>query len=110
MEVGIRELKSHLSRYIAQARSGEPVVVTDRGKPVVRLEAVHLQSDHDKLPTKLQRLIESGKVIDKGPLRLDRLPKPLPPLRGDKTLSDLIIEERDESLRRYEWFNQDHPQ
>ena len=33
----------------------------------------------------------------------------LPPLRGDKTLSDLIIEERDESLRRYEWFSEDRP-
>lgn len=37
MEVGIRELKSHLSQYLAKVRAGEVVVVTDRGEPVARI-------------------------------------------------------------------------
>lgn len=102
MQVGVRELKAHLSEYIAKAREGEPVVITDRGKPVVRLEPVRLRPGHEKLPAKMRALIESGQMIDKGPPK-GKLPKPLPPLKGDKTLSDLIIEERDESVRRYEW-------
>jgi prevent-host-death family protein len=32
-EVGIRELKQHLSEYLARAARGELVTVTDRGRP-----------------------------------------------------------------------------
>ncbi|MGQ0572332.1 MAG: type II toxin-antitoxin system prevent-host-death family antitoxin, partial [Armatimonadota bacterium] len=32
--VGVRKLKSHLSRYLRRVRRGERVVVTDRGQPV----------------------------------------------------------------------------
>jgi len=76
---------------------------------VVRLEPITPGPAQLNRPSKLQALIDSGKVIDKGPFSLANLPKPLPPLKGDKTLSDLIIEERDESLRRFERSSQDHP-
>ena len=33
MEVGIRELKQHLSEYLDRAERGEVVTVTDRGVP-----------------------------------------------------------------------------
>ena len=33
IEVGIRELKSHLSQYLERAARGEIVRVTDRGRP-----------------------------------------------------------------------------
>lgn len=32
--VGIRELKNRLSQYLKRVRSGERVVVTERGRPV----------------------------------------------------------------------------
>ena len=37
MEVGVRDLKTHLSAYLERVRSGETVIVTTRGKPVARL-------------------------------------------------------------------------
>lgn len=37
MEVGIRELKAHLSEYVDKAVKGEVIVVTRRGKSVARL-------------------------------------------------------------------------
>lgn len=37
MNVGIRELKAHLSEYVKRAGKGEQILVTDRGKPVARL-------------------------------------------------------------------------
>lgn len=40
MDVGIRELKQHLSEYLARAASGEAVRVTDRGVPRVVIAAV----------------------------------------------------------------------
>jgi prevent-host-death family protein len=44
-EVGIRELKNQLSRYVARARRGEDIVVTERGAPVARLVAVRRGND-----------------------------------------------------------------
>lgn len=35
--VGIKDLKGHLSEYIAKARQGERVIITDRGKEVAEL-------------------------------------------------------------------------
>lgn len=37
MRVGVRDLKSHLSDYLGRAAHGEEIVVTDRGRPIVRL-------------------------------------------------------------------------
>jgi prevent-host-death family protein len=37
MEVGVRELKKHLSAYLDRAAAGEVVIVTDRGHPKARL-------------------------------------------------------------------------
>ena len=36
-EVGIRELKNSLSKYIDRVEAGEEVIVTDRGRPVAKL-------------------------------------------------------------------------
>jgi prevent-host-death family protein len=33
MEVGVRELKEHLSEYLERAAQGEIIRVTDRGRP-----------------------------------------------------------------------------
>lgn len=33
MDVGVRELKKHLSEYLERAASGEVIRVTDRGRP-----------------------------------------------------------------------------
>lgn len=32
-DVGVRELKQHLSEYLARAEAGEVIRVTDRGRP-----------------------------------------------------------------------------
>lgn len=37
IEVGVRELRNSLSRYLHKVREGETIVVTDRGKPVARI-------------------------------------------------------------------------
>jgi prevent-host-death family protein len=33
MDVGVRELKQHLSEYLERASRGEPITVTERGRP-----------------------------------------------------------------------------
>lgn len=37
MDVGVRELKEHLSEYLERAANGESIRVTDRGKPKAML-------------------------------------------------------------------------
>lgn len=37
MEVGVRELRNNLSRYLDRMRDGEEVVVTDRGHAIARV-------------------------------------------------------------------------
>jgi prevent-host-death family protein len=49
MRVGIRELRDRLKHYVATARSGEEVVITDRGRPIARLVALHEERPIDRL-------------------------------------------------------------
>jgi len=38
--VGIRELKAHLSRHLRSVRSGARLIVTERGRPIARIDPV----------------------------------------------------------------------
>jgi prevent-host-death family protein len=37
MDVGVRELKAHLSEYLERAAKGETITITDRGRPTAVL-------------------------------------------------------------------------
>lgn len=39
--VGVRELRQNLSRYLDRVKAGEDLTVTERGRPVARLIPVH---------------------------------------------------------------------
>lgn len=61
---GIAELKASLSEYLAKVKSGEDVIVTDRGRPVARISRV----THRGTPSgSVDDLIRSGLV--RGPER-----------------------------------------
>ena len=74
-QVGLRELKNGLSRYVARVREGEEIVVTERGSPVARLVALRPGTDP------LAALIEAGLVEPPPRRRARRLRKPVR-LRG----------------------------
>lgn len=82
MEVGIRELRADLSKYVKRVRAGEEVVVTDHGKAVARLVPIGER--------KIDRLIREGLVIPARKPWRGPLPKPI---KGGP-LSDLVIEGR----------------
>jgi prevent-host-death family protein len=84
MEVGIRELRADLSRWVKRVRNGDEVIVTERGKPVARLVPFVREP-------KIDQLVREGLATPprrpwKGPL-----PKPL---EGIGPLSDLVREIR----------------
>jgi prevent-host-death family protein len=84
MEVGIRELRADLSRWVKRVQGGEEVVVTDRGKAVARL--VPLDGERT-----IDRLIREG-LVTPAPNRGSRtLPEPI---EGAGPLSDLVTEGR----------------
>lgn len=85
MEVGVRELRDNLSKWITKARRGQDVVITERGEPVARL------TRYGESPA-LQRLIEEGRVTlpKRRKTKIDRtgLVKP----RG--SVSELVKDQR----------------
>lgn len=83
MDVGIRELRTNLSRYVEQVKTGEEIVVTDHGKPVAKL--VPLNGER-----KIDRLIREGVVIP-ARSRTGWLPEPI---KAKGALSDIVIEQR----------------
>lgn len=64
VDVGIRDLKNNLSRYLVAVQSGAEFLVTDRGKPVARLTQIDVSTD------RLAELVASGLV--RPPARLAR--------------------------------------
>ena len=84
MDVGIRDLRNHLSRYIDQVRGGEELVITDRGSAVARLVPV-------EGGRKLDRLIAEGVVT---PAAKRRRTRPVRRVRAQGAVSDLVAEQR----------------
>ena len=48
-DIGVRELRDHLSRYLAQVADGQEITVTDRGKAIARVVPVDRLSKMDQL-------------------------------------------------------------
>ncbi|MGQ0670585.1 MAG: type II toxin-antitoxin system Phd/YefM family antitoxin [Actinomycetota bacterium] len=55
-QVGVRELRQNLSRYLRRVASGERLEVTERGKPMAVLGPV------DESGSGLRRLVASGRA------------------------------------------------
>jgi len=87
-EVGIRQLKTHLSRYLRRVKAGETIVVTEHGRPIGRI-----------LPTgrpleeRIQDALEAGILEWNGKPWLREGPSVRP--SGERSVSDLIIEDRE---------------
>jgi prevent-host-death family protein len=85
VEVGVRDLKNNLSRYLEQVESGVEVVVTDRGRPIARLNGID-----DVSQDRLAALIAAG-VVRPPTSRVRRRPVPL---ASSSPVSELVAEQR----------------
>jgi prevent-host-death family protein len=93
LHVPIAELKARLSEYLARARAGEDVVITDRGTPVARLAPL---AGETALRGREEELVRSG--LARGPAaRMDpsflEAPRPRDPT--GRSL-EAVLEERAE--------------
>jgi prevent-host-death family protein len=83
MDVGVRELRDNLSRYLERVRAGEHVTVTDRGRAVARL----LPIDGER---RIDQLVAEG-LVEPAPSRRRR---PRRPVTATGPVSDLIAGQR----------------
>lgn len=90
--IGVAELKSKLSEYLAQVKAGEEIVVTERGKPVAKLVKTTESPDDDGLEDLVRRGIvkrgAGGSVPD------DFFDAPRPKSKGGSVTESLIEERR----------------
>ena len=89
--VGVRDLKSHLSEYLARVKAGETVVITERGKPIGRIEP-QIAPGSQTAEDQMRRLAREG-IIEWNGERLSPA-HPAIRLRGGVQLSDIVIEGR----------------
>jgi prevent-host-death family protein len=92
----ISETKNSLSALLDRVRHGETVLITDRSRPVARLEPVARAEDPGPDEGRLARLERGGIIRRAGRGRLDeilRFPPPTPEAGGD-ILAALLDERR----------------
>lgn len=90
--IPISELNHHTARVTAKVRSGTPVLLTEHGKPVIRMMPA-------AEPTSaLDRLAAEGKI--KRTAHPGAMPELIDDLAELPSLSDLLISERDRERNR----------
>jgi prevent-host-death family protein len=89
-QVSVRDLKTHLSDWLARVQAGELVEVTSHRKPIARITGLQLVREGP--PNPLQGAIDAGIVSWNG--RKPVFPPPIK-LQGEgKLISDIVIEDR----------------
>jgi len=84
MEVGIKELKNSLSRYLKRIQAGEELTITDHGKAVALIIPVNSHRV-------LDQLIAEGLVTKSRASFRPKLPKRI---KSKGTVSDLVAKQR----------------
>jgi prevent-host-death family protein len=84
VQVGVRQLRDHLSRYLEQVAAGGEIVVTERGRPIARIVPA--------AESPLDRLVAAGLV--RPPLRAKVAASDLRRVRPAGPVSPLAAEQR----------------
>jgi prevent-host-death family protein len=85
--------KNSLSALIREVQQGETIVITDRGRPVARLEPV---GDIDQSDARLLALVDDGLVsLPRKPADATVLDLPMPSVVAGPNAVDYLLEERE---------------
>jgi prevent-host-death family protein len=90
--VPARELKNRLGKYLQLVREGEPVRITDRGKPIGCIFPLADSGPHLRENQALARLL-SGGIVRLGTGQMHRRPRPARMTPG-KSGTEMLAEER----------------
>jgi len=85
LQVGIKELRDGLSRYLDRVRQGGTITVTDHGRPIARIRPVGRLTTYEQMKL-------DGRIT---PARRPKGPAPDPvELIGGGTISEFVAEQR----------------
>lgn len=87
MQISVRELKNHLSKYLKLVRAGEAVVITSHKRPIARLISVEID-ETDDLITQLTNI--PGVKWRGGKPHGARIAL----TNGEKTAAEMVLEDR----------------
>jgi|SRR6185437_6251601 len=88
-QVGVRELRQNLSVYLARVKQGECLEVTEHGRPVALLRPLPAAASW------LESMIAAG-LATRAQGDLLELGHPPPPMPGERSLSEVLEEMRNE--------------
>jgi len=94
--VGVRELKNRLSEYLRQAKSGESVLVTDRGQVVAELTPPGHGATDASVPAGLLALARRQLLVIGAPADRELYPALPRTRRRKRTAAELLQDERGE--------------
>ena len=89
-QVSVRELKTHLSEWLARVQAGEVVEVTSHRKPIARITAV--KPADSGISSSLQKAIDAGLISWSGQKPV--FPPPIKLKGKGKLISEIVIEDR----------------
>ncbi len=89
-QVSVRDLKTHLSSWLARAQSGEVVEVTSHRRPIARITAVRSTDPGATHP--LQAAMDAGLVSWSG--QKPAFPLPVRLSGVGKSVSEMVLEDR----------------
>ena len=85
--------KNNLSALVREVQQGETIVITDRGRPVARLEPV---GDIDQSDARLLALVDDGLVsLPRKQADATVLDLPMPSVVAGPSAVDYLLEERE---------------
>lgn len=91
--VSVRELRQNLSVHLRRIERGETLRVTRRGEPVAVLAPLpERRTALDRLVAELGATTPAGDLLAHGP--------PLPRTAGERPLSEIVAEQREELIGR----------
>ncbi|MBR9986560.1 MAG: type II toxin-antitoxin system Phd/YefM family antitoxin [Desulfosarcina sp.] len=88
-QIGIREAKIHLSKYLRMVKQGWEIIVTERGRPIGKI--VPIGKNEIPLDDRIKKLEDSG-ILEPEKKKTKNTP-PIP-IKGNKTAQGYLLEDR----------------
>ena len=95
----VTEVKNNLSKYLEQVKNGEPVLITERGVVIARIESVRSQRDKTADQARLARLERAGVIRRGRPIPQWLINKAPVKLKNGVSVLQALLDERQESDR-----------
>lgn len=95
----VTDVKNNLSKYLERVKNGEPVLITERGVVIARIESVRAQQGKTADHARLARLERAGAIRRGRPIPQWLIDKAPVKLKKGVSVVQALLDERHESER-----------